>query len=282
MADLGPLATVVLNRAPKFLRGKNIGRLLTSAARMNDDLVISAQEGLRLSNPLTCDVSAFPALSKDRKTPLYPNQPEASKRLALSRWRQRARSRASEYGTMVDLQTYFYTGPGALLPTIYSVHQTGDGASSVWRILGAAGSSYTDNVLHPSNFNYDGQAAKWSRVWYFIDMTGTVYTSPYTYGDGDTYGDGIRYGEGGAMPFTGPQQADLIQIVLDDNAPHAWPAGLVFIWDASRFAWNGTPTQDASGWWSLPNGKWGQLFDPVTGRGTRPPYLEWVLDNPAP
>jgi len=44
----------------------------------------------------------------------------------------------------------------------------------------------------------------------------------------------------------------------------------------------GTPTQDASGWWSLPNGAntWAGYVDPATGLGTRPPNFQWIYDNP--
>jgi hypothetical protein len=292
---MGYLADHILDRAPKFLRRLNLGRYLSTVGLMNDQIVLAATLGLRQSNPLTCDVCSFPALSKDRNVPLNPMMPEAAQRFALSRWRQRARSLGTEYLTLLDLQTYFYTGPGALLPRCYSVHQTGDGGSSVWRTLGAAvggplgqpiGGVYSENTFAPSNFDYDSHTRAhaegyWSRCWYFIDMTGTSYTGPYTYGDGDTYGDGIRYGEGGANPFTGPQQADLIQIAINDCAPHSWVGALIFIWGAG-FNYAGTPAQDVTGWWSLPSGHWGLTYDPTTGLGTRPPYLEWVYDNPAP
>lgn len=294
---MGYLADHILDRAPKFLRRLNLGRYLSTVGLMNDQIVLAATLGLRQSNPLTCDVCSFPALSKDRNVPLYPMMPEAAQRFALSRWRQRARSLGTEYLTLLDLQTYFYTGPGALLPRCYSVHQTGDGGSSVWRTLGAAvgsplgqpiGGAYSENTFAPSNFDFDSHTRAhaegyWSRYWIFIDMTGTSYTGPLRYDDGvTTYDNGVaRYDMGGANPFVTAQIQDLIQIIVNDNAPHAWPNWLALIWGAG-FDYAATPSQDSSGFWTLPSGHWGLTYDPTTGLATRPPYIDVVWDNPSP
>ena len=254
-----------------YLGQKNIATFLESVGLVLDGSVDGFMRGLNLSRPLRCDKEAFPALSKDRKRPLYPYEPEASKRERLRKWRQLARSDASAYGAMINLQPYFLSGT---LPTIYIVHQSGDpgsGPIATWHTLGADG-SYSWYRPVTSNFNY-GHPEKWSEWYAFVDLTslgivtGNVWDDSHTYNDGALY-DGLGLGVG--------QAGDIVQILLDSNPPHAWLAGVFFI-VGPGFDITATPTQDVSGWWNLPNGAgtWSNVIN-------RPPYIVTAYDNPAP
>lgn len=280
MSILGFLQDDINARTPKFLRNPNIARFLETVGFMLDLNVQSLAEGFRLSNPLKCDPSAFPSLSRDRKIRLYPNEPEASKRYRLSRWRQIRRHDGSAYGAMINLQPYFLPG---VLPTIRIVHQSGDpgtGAIATWHTLSPAG-VYTVYSPTVSNFDYDGHPEKWSRWWAFIYMAGTGLAPPPTYDDGSTYDGGAVYDGPG---LSAGQINDIATLLQGSNPPHAWLAGVALVWPPGDIDPTGTPTQDADGRWSLPNGAntWASTVDPTTGKATRPANVEWIYDNPAP
>lgn len=281
MGVLGYLQSHALDLAPKFIRQPNIARLIEAAAFMMDTNVQTLAEGFKLSNPLLCDVSAFPSLSKDRKIRLYPTEPEASKRYRLSRWRQIRRHDASAYGAMLNLQPYFYqTGPGGSIdkskaPLIRVVHQSGDpgsGPIATWHTMSTAG-AYTVYSPGSSNFNYDGRTTLWSRWWAFVDLTSNGLAAPNLWDDGHTYNDGALYDGTG---LTTGQASDIVSILIDSNPPHAWLAGVFFIVGAGLDI-TAAPVQDVSGWWSLPSGAgtWGNV-------SKRPPYIVTAYDNPVP
>lgn len=261
------------NVAVWYLRQKNIGTFLEAIGLVLDGSIDGLRRGLRLSQPLRCDVEWFGPLSKDRKRPLYPNEPEASKRQRLRMWRQLARSAGSAYGAMANLQPYFLPGT---LPRILIAHQSGDpggGAITTWHVMAPDG-SYSWYRPATSNHNYDGQTAKWSRWFCYIDLSGTGITPPNTYDDGHTYDDGAVYD---SPQLTPAKCADIVNILLDSNPPHAWLSAVVLTWTPIDIT--ATPVQDATGWWSLPAGHWGTTVDTSTGHGTRPPYMIWIYDN---
>ncbi len=261
-----------------YLGQKYIGTFLEAVGLVLDGSVDGLIRGLRLSQPLRCDTVAFGALSKDRKRKLYPNEPEASKRERLRKWRQLARSEACHYGAMINLAPYFLPGTP---PKILIAHQSGDpggGAITTWHIYDPSlpeSQRYSWYRPAVSNFNYDGQTAKWSRWFCYIDLSGTGIAPPNTYDDGHKYDDGAVYDS----PYLTPAKtSDIVNILLDSNAPHMHLSAVVLTWTPIDIT--AMPVQDVTGWWSLPNGKWGSTIDSVTHLGTRPPYMIWLYDQP--
>ncbi len=223
---------------------------------------------------IECQPDALPWHANDRALPLYGTEPLASKRYRLSRWHQLHARRGTPWGEMEHVQPYFLPG---VAPVIHIVHQAGDGSSATWRRMAADGTR-SQHRATPSNFNYDGQTSKWSRWGAFLEMDGTAFTPPNTYDDGHTYDDGAVYDAGGANPFTAAQCADIVSMFLDWKAAHSWCMFIVLVWGTTVDP-TATPVQDPTGWWSLPNGKWGSTVDPVTHLGTRPPYMQWIHDQ---
>lgn len=141
------------------------------------------------------------------------------------------------------------------------------------------GSNITDGTVH---WRYAQANSRW---WTFIDMstlvTAGTFTAPPTYGNGFNYGQGNLYGGGSGGTAMGAQEhADLV-------AMHNWKGAASSLWGVA-LDWHGvidpagTPTQDADGRWSLPNGKWGRLVDPSTGLATRPAGVQWLYDRSQP
>lgn len=228
---------------------------------------------------IECRPDALPWHANDRAIPIYATEPEASQRYRLSRWHQLHARRGTPRGIMEHVQPYFLGANGlGPLPVIRIVHQAGDGSCATWHKLDAA-TAYTKSRATPSNFDYDGQTSKWSRWGAFIEMLGTAYSEPFTYDDGShIYDGGGIYDQGGAQPFTSAMAADVVSMFVDWKAAHSWCMFVVASWRAVDPT--GTPTQDATGWWSLPNGKWGTAYDPVTHLQTRPPSMLWLRDTP--
>jgi hypothetical protein len=281
MAAFSDLAAVILRRAPKFLRGPNLGRFLESYAATLDGSVQQLRTGLTFSNPAICPREALPDISFDRSIKIYDTQPEEAQRDILSHWLQLHRGRGSHYGEIDHVRRYFITA--SAYPTIRIVHQSGGGSPvATWHTVDPLG-IYTVHVASPSNFNYDDRPSLWSRWWAFVEMAGTGYTAPITYGSGHTYGDGSLYGQGGTNPFTSAMKADIVSMFQDWKAAHSWLAGVILVWPPAVLDITATPTQDADGRWSLPNGAntWAGIVDPTTGKATRPYGYQWIYDNPA-
>lgn len=225
---------------------------------------------------LQCEPDALPYHARDRQLTLYPTEPLASRRYRLSRWRQIHAQRGTHRGALNSLQPYFL--PGAL-PRIRIVHQAGDGASADWHTIsgssdpGGAG-IYTVHRASPSNWDFDGQDAQWSRFWVILYVNGSSVDGGETeYDDGSTYNGGQVYdGVPAANVF------DMIGILNDSKAAHSIMWGFIVTSDLMAFDPTATATVLPDGSTTLPIGNWGPIIDPVTHLPTRPPYAHFYLD----
>ncbi len=114
----------------------------------------------------------------------------------------------------------------------------------------------------------------WSRFWVIIETAGTTLQSGLTY-----YDDGHVYDEGNVYDgIAADAAADIVSMFTDWKAAHSACWGVAL--STQAIDPTATPTQDAAGWWNLPGaGQWGQLIDSGTHKGTRPPYLTFLLDR---
>lgn len=274
MSFFGKFQKAISNVGVWYLRQKNLGTFLEAVALTLDGAADGMLMGMRLGYPLRCPADQLPVIAFDRGISLYPTEPTASRRQRLRMWWQLHKARGSHQGEMRHTQPYFL--PGLALPSIHIVHQDGTGAIATWHKLDGAG-KYTSQQVTPSNFNYDGQDAKWSRFGVFVDMTGTGVDPGPLYGDGHDYGDGSTYGGG----LTAAQTADIAAMFRDWKAAHSWLLFVVLVWPPATIDPTATPVQDADGRWSLPNGPntWGVLVDPGTGKATRPSGYQWIYDG---
>lgn len=271
MSYVGAIQALITRVGPWFTKNKNIGTFLEATGITLDSAIQSLDQGLRLSQPLRCDVSAFPVLAKDRSMRIYPAEPEASKRLRLAQWKQLHRQRGTHQGEMRHSQPYFLPDT----PIMRIVHQDGAGASATWHTLGADG-TYTIHRATPSNWNYDGQTAKWSRYW-VITYAPSAILDVARWDDGGTYDGGEVYD--GLL--TSAAQ-DLVSMILEWKSAHSRMAAYILATDPASFNPAATAVTDPTGWTSLPIGNWGSpLSPPPVAVNTRPPTALWVYeDNP--
>jgi hypothetical protein len=278
-----------------------IGRLQANPYAGGPSLDRSGAARLADGRLIECEPFVLPIHAQQRGIRLFASEGILSKRIRVSQHLPYKQQRGTHRGEMRYTRPLWApdtTAPFAPLayPTITIVHQVpappwGGPAFADWHTLSGGTDpegTYSITRASPSNFDIDGRPTLRSRYAAFIDMSATGYTPWWTYGDGDTYGDGIFYGDGDTQPFGAFQAADAAAALADWKAAHSWLNWVVLWWPMTGGApfpsASGTPTQDASGWYSLPSGAsgWAAIADPVTGLATRPPNMLFVVDNPAP
>jgi hypothetical protein len=272
MSFIGTIQKLASNVGPWFLHSRNIARFLEAFAVSYDNAVTALQQGLALSQPFRCDPSALPVLSVDRSIRLYPSEPEASQRLRLAMWLQLHRTRGTHIGELLHSQPYFLPDT----PIMRIVHQDGAGASATWWTIAADG-TLSEHVATPSNWNYDGQTAKWSRWWVIVYVPSALMS-------GCKYDDGAKYDEGGRVIYDGmtlTQVAqDLVAMMLEWKSAHSRLQGYILATDPSSFDPTATAVTDPSGWTSLPIGNWGSsMSGPPVAVKTRPPTAFWIYER---
>lgn len=270
MADQVMLSRLAGN---PFAGGADAAR--TGAARLSD--------GLRIE----CEPIVLPVHARERGITLYATEPTLSRRIRLSRHRQLKKMRGTHWGEIEHVRPYF--SMAASFPRITIVFQSNTATPvATWYSVAPDGTR-TLKQVSPSNFNFDDRPALRTRWWAFLDFTDTGYSPPFFWDDGKHfYDDGSLWDTGDAVPLTAAAMNDIAAMLADWQSAHSWLAGVIGVWPSATGAPfptdTGTPTQDASGWWSLPNGAgtWASVINPGTGLHTRPPNFFWLLDNPAP
>jgi hypothetical protein len=286
MAAFSDLAAVILRRAPKFLRGPNLGRFLESYAATLDGSVQQLRTGLTFSNPAICPRELLPDISFDRSIKIYDTQPEEAQRDILSHWLQLHRGRGSHYGEIDHVRRYFITA--SAYPTIRIVHQSGGGSPvATWHTVDPLG-KYTVHVASPSNWDWDGLGAKWARWWAVIYLP-PGFGSPALW-DGSATWDGSDIWDGVPADVL----ADLWSMFYDWKAAHSRFSGLIVTalqptddipgyTGVKPFDPTATAITDFDGWTTLPLANWGSPIytgASYTGLPTRPPWaLFYNIDN---
>lgn len=292
---------------PPWFQGPNVNIFYESVGALHDLIAQRVLDGRLAANPwagpgvgieepvtatgqrIECQPDALPWISRDRGIPLYTTEGLLSQRQRLAAFRQLRAARSTHWGEMEHVRPYFSDAValGYAYPRFTIVFQDGltPTPGALWYSMAPDGSR-TITRTAPSNMDYDG-LIKRTRWWVFIDMTGTGYTPPALWGGGWTWGDGTLWGSAGTRPFTAQAGFDIAQMFVNWHAAHSWLNGVIVVWPgvggAAFPSATTTPTQDASGWWSLPNGPntWASIVLP-DGRASRPPNFQWLLDNPAP
>lgn len=268
MSFVGTIQRLVGNVGPWFLHSRNIGRFMQAFAIVYDNAITALQQGVALSHPLRCDPSAFPTLSVDRGIRLYPSEPEASKRIRLSTWLQFHRTRGTHIGELLHSQPYFLPDR----PVMRIVHQDGAGASATWWSIAADG-SLSEHKAVPSNWNYDGQTAKFSRFWVILYVPASIFNLAH-YDDGGVYDGGEVYD--GMLTQVAQ---DLVNLILESKAAHSRLAGYILATDPASFDPTATAVTSPDGSTSLPIGNWGQPFSSPALTPTRPSTAFWIYER---
>ena len=170
---------------------------------------------------------------------------------------------------MRNIQPFFLPGT----PIIRTVHQNGDATRATWHTLAADG-TYSVHKAEPSNWDWDGVPAKWSRYWVIIYVDTLGLPAQPTW-DGGQFWDGPDAWDG---IYTETQYDDIAPGLRDAKSAHSICWGIIFATDPASFDPTATAVVDAEGWSTLPNGKWGAVIDHTTGQPTRLPTAVYVND----
>ncbi len=270
---VGSIQNWIATRVPWWLQGPNATAFLQAFGITMDTLAATTMYTMKQRRPFECAPENLPILSGERGIRLYDTEPLPSKRKRVAQWRQIKRHTGNHCGQMINLQPFFLPGD---LPRIRFVFQDGAGACATWQTLNPDG-SYEVHHARPSNWNFDGATAQWSRAWCIIYLPGTQYDTGATkYGDGHKYTSGAqKYGGNG---ITAARAADMIACLNEASAPHYILWGLIFTTDPASFDPTSTAVTYSDGSTSLPTGNWGNIIDPTTHKRTRPAYARFYFD----
>jgi hypothetical protein len=268
---VGKIQQFVAGLGPYYLRNKHVGTLMQAAALQYDAAVESLGQGLRLGQPLRCDASALPRLSRDRGITIYETEPEVSQRFRLSRSPQLRRQFGTHQGEMRNVAPFFQP----VQPLMRIVHQSGDGARATWHTLNTD-DTFEVHKAEPSNWDWDGQTTRWSRWWAIIYYEAALpWLEPAEWNDGTEYGDGTLW-DGGP---TAEQIRDIVAGLKEAQGTHSALWGVIVTRDPASFDPTATATVHADGWSSLPIGNWAFAIDNDTGLPSRPPYASLIYQR---
>lgn len=267
---IGTLQASISRLGPWFLQGPNLGALLESVGLTLDGAIEQLVAGFRLGQPLRADPSALPVLSRDRRIRIYATEPEESQRYRLSRFWPLRRQFGTHQGELRNVAPFFLSR--AAVPIMRIVHQAGDGSSATWNTL--------DNVfaVHraaPSNWDWDGVWAKWSRWWAIIYTDALGLDAQWLWDGGDLW-DGGQVWDG---LLTSAEIDDIVAGLREAKSAHSILWGLILCTDPTSFDPTSAAVVNPDGSTTLPAGNWGLLVDPVTGNPTRgAPGMSVVYD----
>ncbi len=287
--------------APSWFQGPYMRALLGGFAVALDDFRDRSIDGLRSAIPyaagarladgrlIQCDADVLAYHSRDRGISIYSSEPELSKRVRESRFRQLKKRRGTHIGELENLQPFWLATQSSVLPTVKIVHQDNQGSpSAVWYTLTPAG-VVSVKRRNTSNWNYDGNANRWSRFWVLLHLP-PGYSSIVVYDDGSTVYDGGAIYDG----VTALAIRDMVANIKEAKAAHSRLAGIIattlqptdlipgVAGTHYPFDPGDTAQTSAEGWTSLPVGNWASIVDPATGLPTRPPWASWLYEDQGP
>ena len=280
--------------APWYMKTGRMSVLLDSVGMFLDGLADKAFLGRCAALPhaagaktaagklLQCEPDVLPWHARDREIHLYPSEPIPSQRFNLARFRQLHARRGTHRGEMERVRPYFLGADGlGVIPRIRIVHQDGAGAGATWHTyagsydLEAGLRPYTIHRQEPSNWDFDGQATKWSRWWAIVYTSGVgSLDGGITYWDDGSFWDGGQYWDG----INGQVLGDIVAMFLGWHSAHSECAGIILAHDLASFDPTSTSSTLTDGTTTLPVGNWGQLVDPLTGLATRLQSATWIHD----
>jgi hypothetical protein len=255
----GPIERLIHEAAPWYIQSDYVGTFLRAVGSALDSFVVKLKQGLALSQPYLCDASALPSLAFDRRLRMYATESELSQRERLAQWLQLHRQRGTHQGELRHLQPYYLPAR----PLIKIVHQDGAGDGAVWHTLDTSG-TYSVSRVTPSNWDYDGQTAKWARFWVLLFSPPSwalqTYDSGCRYDDTGVYYDGLITAVG----------IDLVSMIREWQGAHSLLQSFILV-DTPNVPIQSPLTLES------PAGNWGS---PLASDGTqpRPSYLYWLYD----
>jgi len=226
--------------SPPWLRNTIGAKYLYSIGVQLDILGDQVQQGIKRRFPQSAakalDADALALIGLDRRIPRGPSETLAAYALRLVRAIDDWKQAGSCFSLIRQLQGFI--SPSTT--TIRIVNNAGG-----WFTIDAAGVQSTFQSS-PNNWNWDGNAAAWSRMWVII-YTASIWPVEGTFGDGATYGDGGALGTTASLATIAAIQS----IISVWKAAHATTVFVIFADDPNSlnpFYAVGPP---------MPDGTWG-------------------------
>lgn len=240
--------------SPTWLQTEQAEKFLYLCGVLHDMLVEKAQEAQLARMPTRCDPSALPLLGDDRQIIRGIGESDMGYGERLSRAFDSWRLAGLPMGVMAEVIAYLSTGP-----KMRHVSNT-----SVWDSF-AAGADTTQPPEHvkasPANWDWDGDATLWWRVWAIIySVGGYAWCGP-----APRFGTpGVKIGDksisiGLNIPAT---EVETIRgLIATWKAEHAWVRWIIISFDETLF----DPAQPSGGSVN-PDGNWGRWSRVVGGQ----------------
>jgi hypothetical protein len=227
--------------APPWLRNAWGSRLLYSIGVSIDALIEATTLGIKARFPGHAPSDALPYIGRERQIRRGIDEPDESYAQRLTQWVDDRRMRGCAQATMRQLQGYM---AGHAVPvSIVNPH-------GAWHSLSAAAvSSY--HHQDPTNWDWDGNAAAWSRYWVILYPPADLWTDDGTWDDPGTWDDGGTWD----TTATPEQVATVRAIVAEWNPPHAMCAGILIALNGADYSPLGSGAGFPAGDW----GTWGHL-----------------------
>lgn len=280
---IGALQQLIAGAGPGYIGQSNVGRLTQALGLTLTQEIEELGQGLRLAQPYRCDPSALPYLARDRGIYTFATEPDALQRWRLAHFWQAGRQRGTHQGELRAVLPFF-AGWATLLPKMRIVHADPSGAAT-WHTLdasaiaGTADGATIDAAPYSwsrkaGNWDWDGQAAHWSRFWLIIYTDGLGLPAQPNWDDGQLWDGGTIWD--GLLTYD--QITDLIAAVNFAKSAHSKLWGIILATDQTSFDPTAAPVVDVDGWTSLPAGQWYSTTDPITGKPTRLPSCAVVYN----
>lgn len=235
------LATIA---AAPWLRKIWLLRLLYAIALEFDALVEMLRLGARACSPETAPSDALPVLGRERGIRRGFVESVSSYAARLIRWLFDRRMKGNAQATMRQLQGYL---------TGYEVPIRIVNPQGAWHTLSYQGIPTYYRAI-PTNWDWDGVTASWSRYWVILYPSSALWETDGTWNDPGTWDDGGTW-DSTATP---DQVATVRAIIAEWNPPHAKCAGITIAFDAGAFR----PNESGTG---FPSGDWGTWGHSVAG-----------------
>lgn len=229
---------------PVWLRAWWGSRLLYAIGLMFDALLEWANMAVHARLASWCASNALDALAvhgRDRGIRRGFAESATSYAARLSTWWEARKQKGSRWATMDQIAGYL-SGYSVTIRTV-----NGNGA---WCTRLPDGTREYHRSS-PTNWDWDGNAAAWSRYWVILYPPATLWTDDGAWDDPGTWDDGGTWD----TTATPDQVATIRAIVKEWNPPHAKCAGILIALNSVDFAPDGSGAGFPAGDW----GTWGHL-----------------------
>ena len=251
--------------APPWLRGFYASRLLYAFGVHLDAIGDAVVEGVKARFPNATSNESLVITGRERGIRRGPGETDAGYAKRLRGWWDAHKRRGNPHELMRQVQAF-------LSPHVVPMAIVNN--SGAWYTLSGSGvPGYTATTA----WNWDGDAARWSRFWLILYPPSTLWTPTDAWGAGDAWGSNT-FGNPDTQVTWGSTarlgEVDQIRsLVAEWQAPHSRCQNIIVAWNTSVFRSDQTSPP-------LPDGTWHNYAKIVAGHYVRsrdPSAIYWSV-----